>query len=375
MKRGTETVGGGIASSQDVALELKMNPFLHVDTHRIYNPHNDHALTPDDRGFRDLQQIYKDASSLRSLPGELKSHLKHGEWLVDTDADHSHRFLLKYVSLESHTLCNQACYFCPVSISPRDHYFMPTELYELIVAQLAEYRATIEAISMIHYNEPTVDKRFLDQIRLLKQHDLPPAVLTNATGLTPKRVDAIMEMGGLSHLSINLSTIDPERYAKERGRNHVELVLTNLRYMKDLEIAPKMEIPVLGTGDDNHRRDFEEISAEFAGSRFEVKYFEIMDRAGNLPVGQRPEGQGNRLCGCEQTGSRPIQWLHVTPTGKCVICCQDYYDDYEVGDLNTQTVEEVLSGERMAQYRRWLHGIEESPEDFICRKCIYARSR
>ena len=66
---------------------------------------------------------------------------------LDTDADDSHRFLLKYVSLESHTLCNQACYFCPVSISPRDHYFMPTELYELIVAQLAEYRATIEAIS------------------------------------------------------------------------------------------------------------------------------------------------------------------------------------------------------------------------------------
>ncbi len=55
--------------------------------------------------------------------------------------------------------------------------------------------------------------------------------------------------------------------------------------------------------------------------------------------------------------------------------CQDYYDDYIVGDLNNQTVEEVMSGDKMAHYRRWLHGVEESPEDFICRKCIYARTR
>ncbi|MEJ2190694.1 MAG: SPASM domain-containing protein, partial [Acidobacteriota bacterium] len=237
------------------------------------------------------------------------------------------------------------------------------------------YRDTIEAVSMIQYNEPTVDKRFLDQIRLLKDYDLPVALLTNATGLTPKRVDAIIEMGGLSHLSINLSTIDPQRYAEERGGNHVALVLRNLVYMKDLEVASKMEIPVLGTGDDLHRRNFEEISAKFAGSGFEVKYFEIMDRAGNLSVGLRPSGQGSRLCGCDQTGSRPIQWLHVTPQGRCVLCCQDYHEKYVVGDLNTESVEEVLGGEKMARYRRWLHGIEESPEDFICRKCIYARTR
>lgn len=375
MSHDNEPIGGATGSAEVLAVELKINPYLHVDSDQIYNPHNDRSLKPGDRGFAELQLVYEEASTLTNIANELRTHLEREDWLVLAEADLSPRFLLKYVSLESHTVCNQACYFCPVSISPRDHYFMPTELYESIVSQLAKYRGTIEAISMIHYNEPTVDKRFLDQIRLLKRYDLPPAVLTNGTGLTPKRVDAIMEMGGISHLSINFSTMDKERYAKERGGNHVGLVLKNLTYMQDLDVAPNMEIAVLGTGDDNHRRDFEEIAEEFSGSRFEVKFFEIMDRAGNLPVGQRPEGQGNQLCGCDQTGSRPIQWLHVTPHGKCVICCQDYYDDYIVGDLNNQTVEEVLSGDKMAQYRRWLHGVEESPEDFICRKCIYARTR
>src|SRR4029453_4192482 len=110
-------------------------------------------------------------------------------------------FALRYVSLEAHTDCNQACYFCPVSISPRPSQAMPADLYERIVAQLGEYRQTIETVFMISYNEPTTDRHFLDHVRTLKAHGLPPAVLTNGSGLTPATVDALMAMGGLRFLS------------------------------------------------------------------------------------------------------------------------------------------------------------------------------
>ena len=89
---------------------------------------------------------------------------------------------------------------------------MPTELYERIVGELAAWRDTIEAVFMINYNEPTVDKRFVEQVRAIRAAGLPPAVLTNGTGLTPERIDALVEMGGLRFLSINLSTLDRERY-------------------------------------------------------------------------------------------------------------------------------------------------------------------
>ena len=49
-----------------------------------------------------------------------------------------------------------------------------------------------------------------------------------------------------------------------------------------------MEIAVLGQGDAIHRSDFEAITARFAGSRFAVKFYEVMDRAGNVPIGLRP---------------------------------------------------------------------------------------
>ena len=93
---------------------------------------------------------------------------RDGGWLVHDRARPERAFLLKYVSLEAHTVCNQACYFCPVSVAPREHYFMPIELYERIVGQLAAYRHTIEAVFMINYNEPTADPRFVDQVRTIR---------------------------------------------------------------------------------------------------------------------------------------------------------------------------------------------------------------
>lgn len=354
---------------------MKINPFVHIDPDRISNPLTDRTIGPSDLGYFQLVRINLDPSAIHDLQDSLKAHLLENEWLVEADADLSRRFFLKYVAIESHTVCNQACYFCPVSISPRDHYFMPTEFFESIVCQVAKYRETIDGVSMINYNEPTLDRRFLDQIAYIKKHNLPPFVATNGTGLTPDRADAILQMGGLRHLSINLSTLDQRQYAENRGSKQLAGILRNLDYMKDLDLAPEMEIVVLGTADGNLQRDFEDISARFEGSRFEVKSYEIMDRAGNLPVGLRPDESTTRLCGCEQTGSRPINWLQINPQGQCVLCCQDYHEKYVVGDLNTETLDQVLSGDRIAQYRRWAYGIEDSPDDFICRKCIFARTR
>ena len=373
MKAGIAPVEEGVDAVSGRAVE----PFLHVGPDLLYNPLTDRRISAAEPGFAELRRAALGIDALEQLPEPLAGRLAAEGWLHARAAGEEvgSRFLLKYVSLEAHTACNQGCYFCPVSVHPREPYFMPLDFYERIVAQLAEYSSTIEGVSMIHYNEPTIDKRFVEQVAILKNHGLPPAVLTNATGLTPARVDAILALGGLKYLSVNLSTLERERYAEDRRGDHLTVVLKNLDYLKDRPLAETMEIAVLGTGDDVHKRDFAEIGERFAGSRFTIKYYEVMDRAGNVPIGLRPGPTSKRLCGCEQTGSRPLQWVHITPHGKCVLCCQDYHDRYVVGDLNEESLTEVLTGPRMALLRRWVYGIEEAPRDFLCRNCIYALTR
>jgi hypothetical protein len=201
------------------------------------------------------------------------------------------------------------------------------------------------------------------------------AVLSNGSGFTPAKTDALAAEGPLRYLCINLSTLDRERYQRDRGEDHLPAVLRNVDYMRDREVAREMRIVVLGTGDAVHAQDFEEIRDRYAGSRFAVEHHVVMDRAGWLEVGMKAADRARPLAGCDNVGSRPLEHLHITPHGRCVLCCEDYDEKYVVGDLTTSSIAEVLEGDELARLRRWVYGLEEAPADFMCRDCVFARRR
>lgn len=350
------------------------NPFLHLYTHAAINPHTGRGMGADHPWYPVLERIILGGEVVTDLD-EVTLGLAGDDWLIPEHTDLSHHYRLRWVSLEAHTVCNQRCYFCPVSVAPRTAEYMPTELYERIVREVAELDEPIEAVTMIQYNEPTADRRFLDQVRTIKEAGLPPAVLSNGTGLTPDRVDALVAMGGLTYLSVNLSTLDRERYAAERGRDHLERVLANLDYARDRPVAETMVIVVLGTDPEIHARDYAAIREHFSGSRFLVQDFEANDRAAYLGVGRTAPRDGTRLVGCDYGGSRPIEHLHITAQARVVLCCQDYTEDFVLGDLKTQSVRDVLDSEAYARARRQVYGLEPPPENFICSNCSYALRR
>ena len=106
---------------------------------------------------------------------------------------------------------------------------------ERVMREIAALDHPIEGVVMNHYNEPTVDGRYLDQVRFIKEVGLPPATLSNGSGLTPKRVDALLDMGGLYYLGVNISSLDRERYRQQRGVDQLELVLgVGQRHVADL---------------------------------------------------------------------------------------------------------------------------------------------
>src|SRR5436305_12213085 len=120
---------------------LQLNPFLHVGADRVYNPLTDRTLAAGEPGYDTLRGL---------LSGELPlppahTRLAADGWLLPGDAEPAREFRLKYVSLEAHTVCNQSCYFCPVSIAPRQDYFLPTELYDRIAGELPACPDTLHA--------------------------------------------------------------------------------------------------------------------------------------------------------------------------------------------------------------------------------------
>lgn len=341
------------------------NPYLHYEESRIYNPLTDRSLLPGESAFAAFRAFEDHGVADESLVRE--------GWVIPAGTDLSRRYHLKIVSLETVTTCNQKCYFCPVSVAPREDEEMSTETFARIVGELAEYRDSIDGVFLQSYNEPTIDRRFVDHCRTLFEAGLPVAVLSNGSGLTPAKVDGLLNAGRLRFLCINLSTMDEERYARDRGEDHLRIVTRNLDYAKDKPLADEMRIIVLGSGDEEHRQNFEAVRARYAGSRFDVQQHLTVDRGfWHLEVGRKAMQRAGKLAGCELIGSRPLQHLHITATGSAILCCQDYDENYVVGNLHRQSVREVLESDEMARMRRWAYGVEESPDDFICRSCTFA---
>jgi len=353
-------------TSEPTVSSWKLNPFLHVDGDRIYNPLTDRTITLSDASSAPLREFIDNGSP--------EDELERDGWIVRETADLSTHYRLKIVSLELTTTCNQKCYFCPVSIAPRSDHQMSEELFARILEQLIPI-TSIEGVFLQSYNEPSLDRHFVDHCRAVHDAGLPVAVLSNGSGFTPAVVDALIASAPLRYLCINLSTIDRARYAADRGGDHLPAVLRNLDYLKGKPLAQQMNLAVLGRGDDLHKSDFALIRERFAGSRFDVQSHLVMDRAGWLSIGMKPPTPLKGLAGCDNIGSRPLQHLHITPHGKCVLCCEDYDERYVIGDLTTSSVAEVLHGPEVARLRRWAYGVEEAPDDFICRNCVFARSR
>lgn len=350
---------------------LIIEPFLHWLTGSIYNPLTGQTLLENSPGYRTLLDLKE--RRVTTLPDEAQRTLVQDGWLVpDQGKQMARRFRLRIATLEASTVCNQSCYFCPVSVNRRETEMMDMKFYEQIVSQLSDFKHTLEGVFMINYNEPTADPRFLEQVALLKRYGLNPAVNSNGSGLTPRVVDSLMEQGGLRFLSINLSTIDRDQYKRDRGRDHLEKVLFNLTYAGQRKLAQQMDIAVLGTGDASHDAQFAAITARFADSFFQVKQFRLMNRAGQVAVGDSPLEMRRPLRGCDNLGSRPIEHVHINPRGECLLCCQDYSEKYIIGDLRKQSLKKILVSERAASLRRQAYGLEESPETFICRKCTFA---
>ncbi len=358
------------------AITFVVEPFLNLFADSIYNPLNGKTLTHGDPRFQTVKALLDGSSSIANCSLKTQQHLIDDAWLVKDQGDTlARRYRLRIASLEATTHCNQSCYFCPVSIKPRARESMGMDKYADIVEQLAQFRDTLEGVFIMAYNEPMIDPLFLERVRILKKCGLQPAVNTNGTALTAKHVDALMEMGGLAYLSVNLSTLDRERYARERGRDHLPKVLANLDYAGKHRIAPQMDVAVLGTDAATTHQDFVAIDQRLGNTYFKVREFSATNRAGQLQQGEKPEASHTQLHGCDNLGSRPIEHIHINAAGQCLLCCQDYSANYIMGNLKQHSLEEILVSDQAAGLRKQVYGLAPSKQDFICRHCVFALTR
>lgn len=362
---------GTSGRSSALAEPETVSPFLHDRGATLYNPLSGEEIVKDGDGFRALTRMGQGISP--GVDPAVLAHLRAARFLIQDVEKESRRTHLLYVSLETCTVCNHRCPFCPVSIAPRDREVMSQELFESLVDQVAEVGEKNVVVFLSNYNEPSFDPLFEERVRYLFARGLPVSLLTNGSGLTPERCALFESLGRFRYIGVNLPTLRPDRYEKLHGTRDLARVLENLDAIRAREISEETAIVCLGEEDEEHLRDLEEIRARYEASGWIVKKFRIRSRPDSGTYVLEPPPI-KKLRGCELVGSRPFEHLHITATGTAVLCCQDYYEKLTIGNVKTQSVAEILGGDTMARLRRWTYGVEEAPDDFLCRRCEFAIS-
>jgi hypothetical protein len=91
----------------------------------------------------------------------------------------------------------------------------------------------------------------------------------------------------------------------------------------------------------------------------------MIDRAGNLSLGERADRFGESDLHCSVTG-RGLDCNVLLPSGEVLLCCMDYAAQHVLGNLLGQSYESILKGEALERIRQ---ALTSGRERVLCHSC------
>jgi len=272
------------------------------------------------------------------------------------------------VPIEINSHCNFRCQFCPVAEDPLPKRFMTMEVYEIVIRRLAE--AGIERITLNHYGEPSLDPLLVDRVRIANDASLQVDLFSNASRLDEERLGELAKIGNTC-LIVNLPAIDQAGYKEITGWRHLDRVTQSLRAATELGMNVRVTINSPKSLSVEQRKRLRQQIYDQTGAS--ASFSQLQTRAGSMSNMDyaSPIRNAGRLSGCY----RMLTKIAVNVDGMAFLCCQDYRQEYILGDLRSSSFTEIAKSDRAVQIRRWLFGADEPPVDFICRKCEETCSR
>ncbi len=270
------------------------------------------------------------------------------------------------VEIETSTVCNWNCKFCPNTFHTREKRFQSIELFEEIIRKSAAY-GYIHYVTLHGYNEPTIDPLFLQRVNIIRKYNLKLVLFTNGTGLTKEVLHSLVDSGVLRNIYFNLPSVDPEIFILRTGYHNIEKILDHIQYTIDIGI--KVMLSVQGTKE-------EQLSVLPAiKKRFpnvDIIAIPSFDRAGIL------DNQYNKNIYLNQTYLKgcgfALNTVHVGIDGEMYLCLEDFYKKTVYANISDGSLSQILQCEKLQELKRKVWGNIPAEGEFICRKCDLMKS-
>jgi hypothetical protein len=276
--------------------------------------------------------------------------------------------------IENTNHCNADCVMCPRDTLSRPRGIMDVGLFEKIIREVSGEKR--KPVTHLHgFGEPLLDKRLPEKVRFAKDRGIKRTYfVSNASLLTPETSRKLIE-AGLDKMKISFYGTDEASYNNTMKRLDFNVTLQNikdfLRIRREMgSRTPKLIIQYL-PNDTNQAR-----TAEFEALWEPLIDREVGDCLNVSSLHNYGGGRAYNHLGKKIVSVCYFPWtsMSVLWDGRVVTCCMDSNGVQVLGDLKTQTVQEVWNGPVLAGVRDSFRKLDYGKFP-VCLSCDWVRRR
>ena len=292
------------------------------------------------------------------------------------------------LQIQTVSACNGKCYFCPYNESwhKRNPGKMSAQTYHRIIEEVSRFQ--IGKFCPYLENEPLLDPDLFPKIEYALER-ISPGLVEISSNFSVLKKSVLDDLANLlspiqHRILVSFHGIDKETYHSIMGLDF-EQSLENVLALVEKSQTEPLNIFIRGSGvarsQSNRMPNWFGKTEYFAfwGDQLkkhgfkripEISFFTYHDRAGQI---KRNQVNFNKTVRSSLKGfycHRMDQWLHFLYNGELILCCMDYSRCTKFGSIEESSIDEIFKSEEYLSLARKMTGMENSGDDFICKKCI-----
>jgi len=262
---------------------------------------------------------------------------------------------------------------CPYETMKRPKKIMSQKIFNRIISRIKKENFPINKVFFSGLGEPLTDPRLVSRIEAIKKLNFPVKLYTNASLLTPKISQRLVDLG-LDEINISFNGVNPDQYQQVMGldfskttKNINTLLKIKREYSSQLPVIQISSIIVKENKDDikKHLRNW---SAKVDSATVSLAH----QWGGGVKINSQfypPAG------GLNSKFIYPCRSLwhtfNLDSQGNFVLCCRDYESKYILGNIQTDTFVAIQKSPILKRFQRLHLKYSQAKLPQICQKCNF----
>lgn len=272
-------------------------------------------------------------------------------------------------------VCNLACIHCPhPEFKKSEHYsarYLEPELNQKLAEEVRDHgRDVTQYIRYASEGEPLIHPRIYEMMAYAKKvSGVLISLTTNATLLTEKKIDKLLE-SGVDVVDTSLDAYNPETYAQIRVNGNLEVTRSNvLRLLQARDRSdgrPKVVVSYVEQPQNQRETgDFERFWKDQGADYVVIRRLNSCAGAKELIAEEMM-----RTAGAQKRRACLYPWERtvLSPRGMLKFCPQDWVNGANIADYRTTTLKEMWQGEFMQKLRQ-AHLTNDYSRHSFCGNC------